>query len=162
MTQDSRIFPHDKYSQLMENTFQQLRDLSILKGGEYSGDTDRLANFRRNAAALGLDYRQIWAVYSAKHWDAIIQYVKDLAEGKQRRRLEGLEGRCDDLIVYLLLFKAMLQESSGIIRHEHTLPTRPPVAPASPPKDWPFEPLGEMQDYKPLDNNSPLVEGVSK
>lgn len=103
-------YSHQRYSDLLETTFAEIKKLSELKGGEYSGDTDRLANFRRNATALGLTQEQVWAVYAAKHWDAVMQFVKDLGEGKERNRLESLAGRCDDLIVYLLLFKAMLEE----------------------------------------------------
>jgi hypothetical protein len=103
-------FSHSAYSALLQQTIGQIQSLSTLKGGEYAGDSDRLANFRRNAAALGLSMEQVWAVYSAKHWDALMQYIKDLGEGKTRERLEGLAGRADDLIVYLILFKAMLQE----------------------------------------------------
>lgn len=111
--QDPRRFSHEAFDRIIAQTIEQIRNLSALKGGEYAGDEDRLANFRRNAASLGLDYRQIWAVYSAKHWDALVQYIKDVGAGTERRRLESLEGRCDDLIVYLLLFKAMLKESTA-------------------------------------------------
>lgn len=100
----------DQWSALLSSTIVQIQSLAALKGGEYSGDTDRLANFRRNGQALGLDMTQIWGVYAAKHWDAIIQAIKDWASGKDRTRLEPLSGRADDLIVYLLLFKAMLEE----------------------------------------------------
>ena len=107
---DGMIFHHDNWTKLLAETHKTMIELATLKGGEYSGDLDRLANFRRNAFNLGLDYRQVWAVYSAKHWDAIMQYVKDLNSETQRVRLEPISGRVDDLLVYLLLFKAMLQE----------------------------------------------------
>lgn len=110
---DPRRFSHESFDKIIAQTIEQIRNLAALKGGEYAGDEDRLANFRRNAQSLGLDYRQIWAVYSAKHWDALIQYIKDVGQGTERRRLESLEGRCDDLIVYLLLFKAMLKEQEA-------------------------------------------------
>jgi hypothetical protein len=88
----------------------QLRQLGTLKGGEYAGDLDRLANFRRNARDMGLPMETVWRVYIAKHWDAICQYILDIQNGKTRSRLEPLEGRCDDMIVYLILFKCMLIE----------------------------------------------------
>lgn len=110
---DERIFDHGRYEELFKQTVVQMSELGNLKGGEYAGDVDRLANFRRNAEALGLDYRQIWAVYAGKHWDAIVQSVKDISTGTERARMESLAGRCDDLMVYLLLFKAMLQEQEG-------------------------------------------------
>lgn len=103
-------YSHEDYNKLVEDTVAEIGKLSTLKGGEYAGDTDRLANFRRNADALGLTMEQIWSVYAAKHWDAISQYVKDIGTGKQRERLESITGRADDLIVYLILFKAIFEE----------------------------------------------------
>lgn len=103
-------YSHKRYEDLLIKTFEEIRNLSFLKGGEYSGDTDRLLNFRRNATALDLPMETIWAVYAAKHWDAIMQYVKDIQGGITRERLEPIEGRVDDLLVYLLLLKAMMDE----------------------------------------------------
>ena len=103
-------FSHARYDALVAETFETVKRLSKLKGGEYAGDDDRLANFRRNAADLDLPMETIWRIYAAKHWDAVGQYIRDLQTGKTRERLEPLAGRLDDLIVYCLLFKAMLDE----------------------------------------------------
>ena len=105
-------FSHKDYELLMEQTFDRIRELTKKKGGEYSGDSDRLANFRRNAERLGLDMETIWAVYAAKHWDAIMQYIADERAELERPRIEPISGRVDDLLVYLLLFKAMLAEKT--------------------------------------------------
>lgn len=104
------IFTHSEYEKLLADTIASITKLGLLKGGEYSGDLDRLLNFRRNGRDCALPMETIWRVYAGKHWDAITQYVKDLQSGTTRERLEGLEGRADDLIVYLILFKAMLIE----------------------------------------------------
>jgi hypothetical protein len=103
-------YSHDKFASLVEQTVKKINELSTLKGGEYAGDDDRLANFRRNGAALNLPMEVIWHTYTAKHWDAVTQYIKDRLEGKTRPRLEALSGRLDDIIVYCILFKAMLEE----------------------------------------------------
>lgn len=104
------MFSHHRYEGLTADTFAKIRELGQLKGGEYSGDTDRLLNFRRNGERLNLPMETIWAVYAAKHWDAIMQYVHDIQHGVKRERLESIAGRADDLMVYLLLFKAMIEE----------------------------------------------------
>jgi uncharacterized Zn finger protein (UPF0148 family) len=104
------IYTTVQWETLLQSSEKKIRSLSVLKGGEYSGDSDRLANFRRNAQNLDLLPEQIWAVYAGKHWDSLMQYIKDLGTGKARTRSEPLSGRADDLIVYLLLFKAMLEE----------------------------------------------------
>lgn len=107
---DPRIFSHTRYDEIVRRTCEELVELGRLKGGEYAGDTDRLANFRRNAADCDTSMELVWRIYAGKHWDAITQYVKDLQSGKERKRLESLAGRCDDLIVYLILFKCMIEE----------------------------------------------------
>lgn len=103
-------YSHERYAKLIEETLFKVIELGKLKGGEYAGDDDRLANFRRNGTALGLPMETVWAIYYNKHHDAVMQYIKDLQHGKERVRLETIEGRVDDLIVYLLLFKAMVEE----------------------------------------------------
>ena len=105
------MYTNHQYDALLGETVDKIKGLSKSKGGEYAGDKDRLANFTRNATALGLRSEQVWAVYAGKHWDAIQQYVQDMATGKSRYRSEPIEGRADDLIVYLILFKAILEES---------------------------------------------------
>ena len=106
----SKQFKDADYNTLVDNTIKKIRELGILKGGEYAGDDDRLANFRRNGFDQDLPMETIWRVYAAKHWDAIGQYIKDVRNGTQRKRAEPIGGRVDDLIVYLLLFKAMVVE----------------------------------------------------
>jgi len=106
-------YPHQRYNDLIESTVAQIKKLGELKGGEYAGDTDRLANFRRNGVNLGLNMETIWAVYAGKHWDAINQFIQDLEKGKTRERMEPIEGRVDDMLVYLILFKAMLDERNN-------------------------------------------------
>lgn len=103
-------FTPQQWETLLTEALAKIQSLSKLKGGEYAGDQDRLANFRRNAAALGVDMELVWAVYAGKHWDSIQQYIKDLRAETTRTRLEPISGRVNDLLVYLLLFRAMLQE----------------------------------------------------
>jgi hypothetical protein len=115
-----RIFTHSDYDKLVRQTVEQILQLSTLKGGEYAGDTDRLANFRRNGIQLSLPMEVCWAIYYNKHHDAVMQFVHDLTTGNDRSRMEPLSGRIDDMIVYLILFKAMLVE-----RGELVLPKEP-------------------------------------
>lgn len=104
------MFTHEEYASILAKTTAEIEKLGRLKGNEYSGDQDRLLNFRRNGESQQLPMETIWSIYASKHWDAIQQYVLDQRNGKARERLESLEGRCDDLIVYLILFKCMLIE----------------------------------------------------
>lgn len=101
------------YDKLLTETIKTITELGKKKGGEYAGDYDRLANFRRNAERLNVPMEVIWSVYADKHWSAILQYCSDILHDMTRPRMESLESRCDDLIVYLILFKAMLQERAS-------------------------------------------------
>lgn len=108
-------FSHDDYDRLIKQTIGEILKLSTLKGGEYAGDVDRLANFRRNGLQVGVPMETCWAIYYNKHHDAVMQWVQDLSTGKKRDRLEPIAGRVDDMIVYLILLKAMLVER-GLLR----------------------------------------------
>src|SRR5208282_332634 len=99
-----------QWDKLLESSIAKIKELSKLKGGEYAGDHDRLANFRDEAKALDLHMETIWCVYVNKYWAAVKQYVKDLQHGTTRPRMESISGRLDDIIVYSLLFKAMIEE----------------------------------------------------
>jgi hypothetical protein len=105
-----KIFSHDAWDKLLDETILQIKSLSTTKGAEYAHGNDRLDNFRRNGLEMGLPMETIWRVYALKHWDSITTYIKDITKGTTRPRSEPISGRVDDLIVYLLLLKAMLKE----------------------------------------------------
>lgn len=119
-----KIFPISRYDQLVEDTMEKVIELGKLKGEEYAGDVDRLDNFRRNAAHWGLTMEQCWGVYAGKHWDALSQYIRDLASSTNRKRLESVEGRVDDIITYCLLFKAMLAERADEVQKPYVPPMK--------------------------------------
>lgn len=106
------VFFQDAYKRLIDETFETIKKLSDLKGGEYAADVDCLVNFRRNAEKLKLTKEQVWGVYANKHWDALMQYIQDVSTGQSRERAEPPTSRVDDLIVYLLLMKAMITENN--------------------------------------------------
>lgn len=155
------MYTHAQYDKLVKATVEEILRLSKLKGGEYAGDVDRLANFRRNGAALGLSMETIWAVYAGKHWDAIQQYVKDLQEGKTRPRAESILGRLDDLIVYSILMKAMVEEREAANKPQDG--TAAPLA-AIPAPRAPRKPrtgrLPQTPPAKPDDGGAPAGGGA--
>lgn len=104
------IYTHTRYAEMVNTTIQEIARLGRVKGGEYAGDEDRLANFRRNGERLGIPMETVWSVYFAKHEDAVMQYVKDLNAGKTRERSEPISGRIDDMLVYLILLKCIIDE----------------------------------------------------
>jgi hypothetical protein len=61
---------------------------------------------------MNLPMEVIWRVFAGKHWHAVSQHVHDVSSGITRILSEPIEGRIDDLIMYLCLLKAMLRERS--------------------------------------------------
>lgn len=103
----------DQFTKLVDDTFTDCRNLLVVKGGEYAGSEDRLANFKRGAALTGCTPEQVLLVYLSKHYDSYCTYVKTKAEGNVRQSSEPITGRLDDLINYCLLAKALFVEGQN-------------------------------------------------
>jgi len=95
----------------VSSTVKSTADLLVVKGGEYAGDGDRLANFKRGAALTGCTSLQVAFIYASKHYDGIASFVKTSAAGTPRPSSEPIEGRFDDLINYCILMKALVVEA---------------------------------------------------
>jgi hypothetical protein len=98
------------FNKVVESTITNIKELLDVKGGEYAGSEDRLANFKRGASLSGCTPLQVALIYLAKHYDAVGTYVRDGASGTERRRSESIGGRLDDLINYCILMKALVEE----------------------------------------------------
>jgi hypothetical protein len=97
---------HDGLTQIIDDTFAEIRRIRESKGKDYSrGEADTLSNFKRHAAALGLTPEQVWAVYASKHWDAVVSFCK---HGQVES--EPIDGRIDDALTYLLLLKGLIAD----------------------------------------------------
>lgn len=97
-----------QFDKLVNETVETCKEIMVSKGGEYAHGEDRLDNFKRNAAEMGLTPEDVWMVYFRKHLDAITTYVKDVRVGTVRPRSESIMGRYDDAINYLMLGKALI------------------------------------------------------
>lgn len=107
------------FSALVESTITDLQKLLIVKGGEYAGSEDRLANFKRGAQLTGCTPLQCAFIYASKHYDAIATFIRDDATGIERPRSEGIEGRLDDLMNYCLLMKGLIRENTKSPTYEN-------------------------------------------
>lgn len=109
-----------EFTKIVGETIESLRGLLAVKGGEYAGPDDRLANFKRGAALADVTPLQTAFIYASKHYDAIATYVRDQASGFQRPRSEPILGRLDDLANYCILMKALVVEAerARIASHE--------------------------------------------
>lgn len=114
-------YSHQRYNELVERTFAEVKKLGELKGREYAHGDDRLDNFRRHAEAMNVPMELVWYIYANKHWDAVTQYVRDIVTGTiDVTRLENIESRLDDIITYCLLMRAIVEERTqpGLITND--------------------------------------------
>lgn len=100
----------EDFELLFNETIVDIRTLLVVKGGEYAGNADRLANFKRGAALVGVTPLQCLFIYLSKHYDAVATYVRDRADGTTRPRSESINGRLDDMINYCILAKALIAD----------------------------------------------------
>jgi hypothetical protein len=77
-----------------------------LKGGEYSGDSNRFLNFEKLAEELGTHPLEIAWVYFSKHKDGIASFIRD----KKVRSNEDVIGRLNDARNYLALIAGMIEK----------------------------------------------------
>lgn len=91
---------------LRDAAYKQIASINDVKGHDYAGDEDALANFKEAARQLGVSPYVIWYVYFHKHWSAIQTFLKegDVAS-------EPIEGRIYDAILYLFLLLGLIQDS---------------------------------------------------
>ena len=66
----------DEFDALVAATVQRTADILVSKGAEYANDTDRLANFKRNAEKNGQTVLECWQIYWGKHVDSISSYMR--------------------------------------------------------------------------------------
>jgi len=98
------------FEELCQQIQRDTTDILILKGREYAGSADRLANFKRNAELSGVDPLTVLHVYMAKHWDSFSTYVRDMQAKQPRELSEPNERRLHDLINYAVLAVALIQD----------------------------------------------------
>lgn len=100
-----------------EQLFKECFEVMTSKGVDYASKEDSLANFKRNATALGLTKYQIMMVYLNKHLDSINNAVKYHPDEPRTETVsEPLRGRVIDAINYLSILVNMMTEDE---RHKN-------------------------------------------
>lgn len=91
---------------ILKQTIETITKLSHTKGVEYTQGEDRLKNFKTTGSEIDVPPKKVLYIFLKKHFDAIITYVKT----GQVHSIESIEGRIDDLILYLILLKGLIYE----------------------------------------------------
>lgn len=116
--------PSSKQDAEIFGILDQAKKLFLEKNAEYGTPTDgvgeanatiadRLGNFRRQAAQQGVPLSTAWMFLAGKHIDSIQEYVKDVREGRQRKRTQPISERILDIIVYAALLHSIVLEEGG-------------------------------------------------
>jgi hypothetical protein len=94
---------------LMARVFEECQATREAGQKEYAhDDANALANFEDDAQRLGIDRMAVWSIFANKHWRGIHAYIKG-----HRSQREDVRGRIKDLIVYLILLWAMIDDTEG-------------------------------------------------
>lgn len=121
------------FEALVERIRKETTDLLVMKGREYAGSTDRLANFKRGAEMAGVSPLTILFIYMSKHYDALATYVKDRQAGGPPQKLsEPITSRLADLINYCTLAWALIEEEQQQKKTDLTLGADPAIKPPHP------------------------------
>lgn len=115
---------HQVFAKFVSQFQADQNDLLKVKGGEYAGTLDRLANFRRGAALTGVEPMTCLFIYMSKHYDAIATYVKDGQTKTDRPRSEHIRGRLLDLANYAVLAAALLDDANSAVEPSEVPPFR--------------------------------------
>lgn len=85
------------------------------------GSDDVLANFKRNASMLGVNPLLVWAIYTTKHLDSILAYIKSGIQSN-----ETIDGRFTDLYNYVKVGYALyIEEKNKDLPFYADLPLNP-------------------------------------
>lgn len=93
--------------------FADCIDLIRKKNSDYTqghGAHDRIAHFRAAAQDLDLPMLKIWQVFVRKHWATIQKFANG---GKLES--EPIDGRIDDVINYMVLLAAIIEDGKADI-----------------------------------------------
>lgn len=99
----------DKFSDFENKFLADMGTLLDTKGHDYAGgkapDVDRLGNFKKAAAEIGVSPAVVWFIYFKKHVDSVATFVKT-----GRNTSEPIYGRLLDIANYALLGAALLED----------------------------------------------------
>lgn len=96
------------YRLINEDLLPKCMEIMKSKGEAYSGQEDKLGNFKRCAKLSGNPIEKVWFVYFIKHFDALSSFIRG-----EYKDSEPIDGRIQDLINYLFLLYGILHENKN-------------------------------------------------
>ena len=97
----------EDYKKYWDGLIAEAWAIQTTKGVDYAGREDKLANFKKRAAASGISPLQVLSIYMGKHLDSIESFIR---EGKLES--EPIRGRIIDAINYLSFIEPLASETT--------------------------------------------------
>lgn len=98
---------YEDFDKLFDGLIAECRGMRDTKGPEYSGTSDRLRNFKEQAADYGVSPLVVCGIFKKKHEQAIASFIRGEYRGS-----EPIRGRIVDAIVYNALLLGLIEEST--------------------------------------------------
>lgn len=93
-------------AKLMDDIFVQCQQTRAAAHLEYAHEEENaLRNFEQTGADLSIPREKVWWIFAKKHWDGVLAWING-----HRSQREDVRGRIKDLIVYLVLLWAMVDD----------------------------------------------------
>src|SRR3954465_11238005 len=93
-------------AKLMDEVFAQCQTTRDAGQKEYAHDeANALRNFEQTGAELQIPREKVWYIFAKKHWDGVLAWING-----HRSQREDVRGRIKDMIVYLVLLWAMVDD----------------------------------------------------
>ena len=113
MWKEAKMTSERLFTLIEQEVLPQCMDIMKTKGEAYSGQEDKLGNFKRCAKLSNMPIKKAWMIYFLKHFDALCSYIRG-----EYKDSEPIEGRIKDMINYLfLLYGILVEEASSHETH---------------------------------------------
>jgi len=108
---EGAMLSEDFYKLIEKELLPQCFEIMKSKGEAYSGQEDKLGNFKRCAKLAGVSTKKAWFIYFTKHFDALSSYIRG-----EYKDSESIDGRIKDMINYLFLIYGMIKEEEESVK----------------------------------------------
>lgn len=106
---DKPAFSEEDFAKYAEGELHHLMELLTNKGRQYSSGKKAFTNFEDGAAAFHITPEQYLLIQANKHWYTMCQWSSG---NRPEVDSKDIDARCNDVIIYMLILKAMVRQVS--------------------------------------------------
>lgn len=98
----------ERFEQIVDETLNQIRETLIVKGAEYRRNQDPFHNFNQGAIKSQQHSLKVLDGFLLKHEISISDICDDIIYYDKKPKIETINEKLGDNLIYLLIKKAML------------------------------------------------------